>query len=475
MSKKATKGIYIAPNHAELIVSGEKTLIIKKKKLPDDRVWWLVTRSKGVGLKLGSISMSPAKPLDLEGFIKLQRSHLITPEERRNWWGDAGKFWCYRFRFKKLKTPIRVDIPRGVQTIVNFIKDINSYDPKKMDSKQLADDWRIVCGFYATFKDPKKEIKYSEKEILQLAQKIHQEMKKRGFKFHPEKMTKTSRGLYERLTSKDHFMDIYPGTESGRGSVIELEDIVNRIDAFKIHEDFVTIVGSLANWRKTTGDIDILIKAPEESDLFELTAWRFKRAFPDLAERFHFIEYGHWAGPFTSHVHVLDLMAVPGNMELHDMQMVKDWKSQCNQSRAEDKVQPMRLFYLLKPMHGRQKEEHYSIDSVLKVLDKSWEGWMKKKVYVEKKHDGVHCSVHKKGRHVEITSEDGNDYTDNCPTLIQEFREQKGDFIVIGEIESWDNGHRPRAVTAGILNSKQLHPEEKSLRINLFDMVYGGN
>ena len=248
------------------------------------------------------------------------------------------------------------------------------------------------------------------------------------------------------------------------------------MDNFYLIEDFVTITGSIVNWKKTSGDIDILIKAPPESDIFQLVKWRFERAYPDLADRFEFIEYGKWRGPFTDHIHLFDLKAElsPDHIYTHLMSRKHpSFTEQADKSRKEDKVEPMRPCYLLKPIHGRTKQEAYTPDAVLAVMNKVWPDWKDEGVYVEKKHDGVHCAVHKKGNEILIISEDGQDYTTNCPTLVKQFREQTGDFIVAGEMELWsEEAHQPRARTAGVLNSKEAHPEEKNLRINLFDILY---
>lgn len=56
---------------------------------------------------------------------------------------------------------------------------------------------------------------------------------------------------------------------------------------------------------------------------------------------------------------------------------------------------------------------------------------------------------------------------------VAELAEKKGDWITIGEIELWKEGnHQPRADCAGVLNSKELHPDEKYLRFNAFDCLY---
>lgn len=440
------KGIYIVPRHSKLIYEGKKKLIIKKKKLPEDlKVGWLVTKEKGQGFKLGKISLSRPKKIFLDEFLKKSDLHLITPKERKAWWGDAKKFFSYTFKFRKLKVPEKIDIPRGVQTIVDMQEKLGT---------TFHIGQKVKLG-------PHKDGSCTEGIVLEVQE---------------------SRVKIKDITLKEEFwistfseFPIFPGNESERGEEIDLNQFLSRVKDSYLIEDFVTIVGSIANWRKTTGDIDILIKAPEDSDIFQLMKWRFQRAFPEIANRLHFSEAGQWQGPFTDHVHVFDLKAeISANFqEIHNMSKIPGFEKSANTSKKEDRVEPMRPCFLLKPMHGRQKEEQYSPDSVLKVMNSKWETWEDIGVYLERKFDGVHCSIHKKGNDVLILSEDGRDYTTNCPTMASEIKDINSNFVVAGEIELWkDNQHQPRADAAGVLNSKLPHEDEKDLRINLFDILY---
>ena len=478
-SFKSADGLYVIQNHADLIVSGKKKAIVKSRRfLLKNQKYALLTTKQGKGKALGLMTISSPRNISLNEFKQLSETHCITDEERIKRWGNKRDFWIYDVqKFERFSPEMDVDIPKEIQSIVknvNFIDNISDYDPKKVDNKVLGDDWRIVNAWYSTVRSG-EDFKYSKLQVMKLARVIFLEMESRGFKFHPDKMKPFAKELFTKITDKtDFFMKIFPGSESERGPEINLEEVTEQFDSFKLYEDFVMIVGSLANWKKTTGDIDILIKAPVDSDIFKLTSWRFQRAFPDLKDRFHFSEYAGWQGPFTSHIHAFDLVAIPASMELHDMAKIVGWQDQCEESKREDKIKFGRLFYLAKPMHGRHKEEHYTIDTVIDVMNLSWRDWKKRKVFVEKKHDGVHCSVAKSSSgNVKIVSEDGNDYTPILPTLVKEFSEKKGEFVIVGEIESWKDGkHQQRSVTAGILNSKHIHPEEKTLRINVFDKLY---
>jgi len=120
----------------------------------------------------------------------------------------------------------------------------------------------------------------------------------------------------------------------------------------------------------------------------------------------------------------------------------------------------------------------YSVDSVIETIKSRKEDWFDVGVYVEKKFDGVHCQAHvakdyESGKVARLITEDGSVISQNAPTLKDELRKLPGELILCGEIELWKEGkHQPRADCAGVLNSKEVHPDEKYLRFNIFDILW---
>ena len=78
-----------------------------------------------------------------------------------------------------------------------------------------------------------------------------------------------------------------------------------------------------------------------------------------------------------------------------DLQRVRspEIEKQGKQSQKEDKIVPFRYFKFPKPMHGRRKDEKYSIDATIRVIDKQWEKYnpYQQGIAVQKKYDGVTC------------------------------------------------------------------------------------
>ena len=126
-----------------------------------------------------------------------------------------------------------------------MVQDIKHYNPGSLNNKQLSDDWRIICSWYAMASDLEKKFKFPMNEIIDVAKKIYLEILRRVdaremvHEFKPDEMTDSSRQLFEFLKSETgrqvkektnerevihNFIKIGKGDVSERGSVIELRD-----------------------------------------------------------------------------------------------------------------------------------------------------------------------------------------------------------------------------------------------------------
>lgn len=295
-------------------------------------------------------------------------------------------------------------------------------------------------------------------------------------------------------------LPIYPGNTSDKYESFELREFLDKWNSFVIRKPFILLVGSLANWNSTEGDIDILVKARDPSPLLEAldraivkcfkikeeqladlliqvhqfihtdslflnSQWRIDRAFPEWKGRMQVLD-DSFSGPFTNFVELADLVSVAREEKVSQ------------EMSNEKKLKLMDWFPMLKPLHGRKKEEIYSIDSVIETIKSRKEDWFVTGIYIEIKFDGVHVQVHiakdyESDKIAKLITEDGTDISENCPTLREELRKLPGEFILCGEIELWKEGkHQPRADCAGVLNSKEAHPDEKYLRLNIFDCLF---
>ena len=265
------------------------------------------------------------------------------------------------------------------------------------------------------------------------------------------------------------------------GEEIFLKDILSEFGRFKLKEPFVYIVGGLCNHGKTKGDIDILIKKsrPKDDSIDIPLKFRIMRQLPQKYwHRLHFLYDDELHGPFTNYVPLYSLVCEINTKEVYEMSEDLSQLSsvsiseQASKSRSEDKIIPFRFFTQPKPVHGREREEIYSLETIGETMKKmkKWNNQIDKGIFLEKKFDGVRVQIHKVGNKVLILSEEGKDYTSNLPTIVDELKKIKYDFIVEGEAELWLNKkHQNRADSAGLLNKKETDPNEKFMIINLYD------
>jgi len=345
----------------------------------------------------------------------------------------------------------------------NLIHSIDSYKAGSMSDAQLSHDWMISIMWWSAIKAGKK-FKHTKEQVLNVAKKIKHEIDRRVadgkmvHDFNPP--SEAGKELLKLLS----YTPVYHGSISRRGSEITLEEVLGRLNDFKVRTPLAWIVGSLANWERTDGDVDILINANADEPLFHVMNFRILRAFPpSMRDRIHCLPNDNRLGPFTSNVPIYELHAVSGKRER--LEMSDSFERDAEASRRENKIELMRPFYMQKPTHGRSVDEIYSIGSVLRTIEiLKWFGH----IAVEIKADGVTAQAHKKGKEVKIWTEQGTLL--NLPEIEKELSEHKDDFVVIGELELFLNGvHQPRAAAAGILNSAA---DKGNIRLTLYDKLY---
>jgi len=247
-------GLYLVEPHGELIWKGDKTLIVKSKKFTKHikEEMYLLSGKYCYGI----IYLEEPKEITKEEFDKLVDRHKITQEEYEEW-GWKEPLYAYEFRFRKYDEPVPVRLPKGIQIFVSakdikfltpesmsdrelllyhilshiynagcthhkivhelenrgyphairelidrkyeLIRDIEKYDPKKPNDRQLGDDWRICLAWWSRLLQG-KPFKYTKQQVYNVAKKILLEMIKRGFTFNrPETYKQGARDLFVKL------------------------------------------------------------------------------------------------------------------------------------------------------------------------------------------------------------------------------------------------------------------------------------
>ena len=97
-------------------------------------------------------------------------------------------------------------------------------------------------------------------------------------------------------------------------NLVKVEDVLKAWEKpIVLKKGYITLVGGLACWGKTSGDIDILVADREwVTHIHQPILFRLGRALPNnLGERIQLHFTGTYGGSFTNHIPVYDLVLVP--------------------------------------------------------------------------------------------------------------------------------------------------------------------
>ena len=440
-------GIYLVPHHAHMIWTGNKTLIVKKKKFESavGKPFYLVGGNNCYGI----IKIKSIEPIDLKEFEKLYPKHRVTPEERKKWWPNAKMLFAYEFDvLERFSEPKPVKLEQGVQTFItnvsflnqteNLIKDVQTYDPTKVPTDVLKDDFRIALAWYAS-KKKGKNIKHSFEEILNLIKIIANELKKRGIQFHPEKMTPEAREGFERATQELAELSHSPG-------------FIDKLNNAIIIKDFISLVGSTVEKGKGH-DIDLLIRSKDLPDFIRRAIMtRISKMIPELEDQLHFI-FGDPEGPHDKFI------------PLYDLALIRVRKTEPIEMTLAE-------FGLMKPFLPMKPEKRfYKPEEAAEYAFSKASRWI-----IEKKYDGFRAVIHRKGDQVKIFSDQGKDITEAFPTAVEQAKKlTSSDFIIDCELVPYKGnvplGRSAAAKFIGAIKSgKKL--DDSHVKFYVFDLLY---
>jgi DNA adenine methylase Dam len=319
-----------------------------------------------------------------------------------------------------------------------LIKDIQNYDPSKINNDVLSDDWRIVNAWYSTYKQTNGEgIKFSKEDIINLARLIYNEIIERVksnkmiHSFEPYKMNDNSKELFT-IVSKDKLLELKEITE-------DLDKLDPFLDNFKqaiLVKDFISLVGSQVKRQENQdpNDYDIHIRMDREKigDYLEraikVRMIKMIGGNTELADKLH-IFAGDASGGHDSFIPLYDLVLVPTERKIINM-MERDSEIIDHLHNLESKKKLDIVPYIPQKPQG---SAFYEIDELLEKIDPE-------KIYsVEYKFNGFHAIVIKKDNEVKIYSEQKKDLTKAFPTLSEEIKKlSKSDFAIDGELVPYD-------------------------------------
>ncbi len=438
------EAIYLAQPFASMIYSGEKDLIVKSKLFKNkvNKFIYLVEDN----LCYGIIRLKYPNKINLEEFDKLQDRHQIKDAERIRWWPYKEVLYSYEFDIIKLfETPKRVDIPVGTQTFIsdfkfleseNLIQDPKSYDPVKLTTEILRDDWRIVNAWYSTKKKGGK-INHSIEEIINLAKMIYLELKARGTVFHPETMKPYSRELYNKVSDKSLSKDID----------LTNPELLAEFDDKILIKNFISVVGSYVSGNKRPNDIDILIRMNEPTEYIKRAIEIRLLKDVSYSEDLHFI-WGDPEGPHDSYVPLYDLQI----NRIKPLKIIKMFEE-------ETELSAVMPFNPMKP-----KKRFYQVDELLNYMFKD-----SNKFALEKKFNGYRVILTKVGNTIKMYSSNKKDISKHFYTILAEAKDLSGGDLVIDAELVYGEGGRAE-IAKYITGNEEL--DDSKLSLYAFDCLY---
>ena len=227
--------------------------------------------------------------------------------------------WIYKPKKKKEELT-----EKEINEDVQLIKNVEEYDPSKVDNKVLSDDWRIVMAWYSTYKETNGEgIRYSKEDIINIAKLIYNEITKRvkenkmKHEWMPEEMTSSSKELFKivqgEVTNVEKTSDLK-----------ELSPILKQFKEAIIIKDFISLVGSQVKKQEDhkPNDYDVHVRMDKDkiAEYLEraIKVRLYKMVDEELAEKLH-VFFGDANGGHDTYVPMYDLVLVPTEKKVVDM------------------------------------------------------------------------------------------------------------------------------------------------------------
>lgn len=252
--------------------------------------------------------------------------------------------------------------------------------------------------------------------------------------------------------------------ELGRRSKLG-ESISKLMKDAVVIKDAVQLVGSVAEGKPDSNDIDILMRLSEPTPyLKRAMETRIRKELPPvLEEKLHFI----WGDPEGAH---------DTYIPLYDIVLKKSKSSIPVEMSAELSspiIEPITPFKPMKSTANEGSTLFYVLDECVEKLKVKNGRWL-----VEHKYDGFHGIIQKKGDQVKIFSEELKELTPSFPTICSETKQlSPQDLIIEGELVPYYKGRglgrSPLMKYIGALRSgKKL--SDSNIIFHTWDIIYLG-
>ncbi|MEA1904856.1 MAG: hypothetical protein U9M97_03125, partial [Candidatus Hadarchaeota archaeon] len=512
--------------HAELLATGEKTLIVKSKKFekyvaaalyvvdPPHEVW-------------ARIRYAIPYEIDLEEFEKLSDSHRITKDERLEWWPDKKRLWAYPFKLlDSFIPPLYCEVPPGAQTFVKQIEpkmrlrklNIEQFKAEGVDEdmkdpehrwRELLYDHSLLHKAWYDFKRGKIWEGWTKEIIIKYHAAVVDSLRSIGFPMQPSAIEITKKEKWacelDRLSRKFEKTEPPKSKEETKEWDEQRSKILKRLDknTERLREGFdalpeeivwipkvLSVSGAKIYAKDRMGfDTDIIARAEEEEGKFFLRI-PLGAGIGLKVERAMGTSFGypvHWTGspygPNWRFLPAYDLVLRKRkefsieSMEEPDFEekfykrfkmriTSEKRKKEAELSEKEDKLVVPRFFFPLKPLRGASAGERQTLDSFYEIVSRyEFPYWS------SVKKDGARHVIFQKENHVWFLSDDGNDNSEHLMHLAKAVVGLGHSSLILdSEIELWKgNQHYPREAATAAIHTGE---EAENLVANIFMVLY---
>jgi len=235
-------------------------------------------------------------------------------------------------------------------------------------------------------------------------------------------------------------------------SRMDMNMVLKHFRDMTIIDRFISLAGSFIDKQgKGYNDMDFIVRLSPPNDFIRRAIEsRFDKDLPkEISDKVHIVFDPE--GPHSKHIPLYNLAL----KRTADNELIK---------MALQSVKPLQAYLPQKPYGSA----YYKIEDIMSQIKDGIE------YSVEKKLNGFHVTVHKKGDEVKIFSEEKKDLTDSFPTLVKAIKGLSGkDFIVDGELVPYKDGEAlGRNELMKFLGKEKA--DDSRIKLHIWDIIYYG-
>lgn len=239
---KVKRGLYLVEPHGKLIYDRKKTAIVKVKNFDIGGEYFILVSDKKA---YGYIQCSKGEEINLEGFKKRDKEHLISEVERKKWWPFKKTFYIYKIlAFTSYDKPKDIILERGVQTFIEEVEfqklhlkefkrtglDEDLRNPKERHVRLFADLRYLGNGAYPKIGKKGAWKEWTKEDILKYYAKIVDKLRSVWFPIIPPKIgdKEFSTSYWKCYRESKEYMETSPpekgevkGWDKKRGEIIK--------------------------------------------------------------------------------------------------------------------------------------------------------------------------------------------------------------------------------------------------------------